>query len=45
VKVAVTEVAAVTVTTQVPTPEQPPPDQAENAEPLAAVAVSVTGVA
>ncbi|MEZ4402232.1 MAG: hypothetical protein R3B06_19565 [Kofleriaceae bacterium] len=32
-KVAVTEIAEVTVTVQVPVPEQPPPDQPVNVEP------------
>jgi hypothetical protein len=41
--VAVTAVAAVIDTVQVAAlPEQPPPDQPANAEPLAAVAVRVT---
>jgi hypothetical protein len=43
-KVAVTGVAAVTVTTQVPVPEQPPPIQPANVEPSAGNAVSVTAV-
>ena len=41
-KVAVTEVGAVTV--QVPVPEQPPPDQPAKDEPAAAVAVKVRTV-
>jgi hypothetical protein len=40
--IAVTDVAAVTVTTHVPLPEQPLPDQAMNVEPGVASAVSVT---
>ena len=44
VNCAVTEVAAVTDTTQVPVPEQPPPDQPVKVEPVAGVAVSVTDV-
>ena len=43
-KVAVTEVAAVMVTAQVPVPLQPPPDQPANAEPTAGAAVNVTTV-
>src|ERR1700710_2701305 len=39
---ALTVVAAVTVTTQVPVPEHPPPDQPTNVDPAAGVAVSVT---
>jgi hypothetical protein len=42
--VAVTDVAAVTVTTQVPVPEHPLPVQPANVEPSAAAAVSVTAV-
>src|SRR6202030_3463412 len=42
--VAVTAVAAVTVTTQVPVPVQPPPLHPVNVEPSAADAVSVTCV-
>jgi hypothetical protein len=42
--VAVTAVAAVTVTTQVPVPEHPPPVQPVNVEPSAGNAVSVTAV-
>ena len=42
VKVAVTEVLPVTVTLQVPVPEQPPPLQPEKTEPAPAEAVSVT---
>ena len=41
-KVAVTEVAAVIVTVQVPVPEQPPPLQPVNVEPAPGAAVSVT---
>jgi hypothetical protein len=41
-KVAVTVVAAVIVTVHVPVPEQPPPLQPVNVEPLAGDAVSVT---
>jgi hypothetical protein len=40
--VAVTAVAAVTVTTQVPVPEHPPPVQPANVEPSPATAVNVT---
>src|SRR6267142_1878364 len=43
-KVAVTEVAALRVTVQVPVPEQPPPLQPEKVEPAAGVAVRVTAV-
>ena len=43
-KVAVTVVAAFTVTMQVPVPEQPPLDQPAKVEPEAALAVSVTVV-
>ena len=42
-KVAVTDVAAVIVTVQVPVPEHPP-DQPEKVYPLAAEAVKVTDV-
>ena len=42
--VAVTDVAALTVTVQVPVPLQPPPLQPENVEPAVGVAVSVTDV-
>src|SRR5439155_1364275 len=41
-KVAVTVVAAETVTTHVPVPEQPPPLQPLKVEPAAALAVNVT---
>ena len=44
VKVAVTDVAAVIVTVQVPVPEHPPPDQPEKVDPLVAEAVKVTDV-
>src|SRR5437870_1208879 len=43
-KVAVTVVAAQTVTTQVPVPEHPPPLQPLKVEPAAGLAVSVTAV-
>ena len=43
-KVAVTVVAAESVTTQVPVPEQPPPLQPVKVEPAAGVAVNVTAV-
>src|SRR6266403_296346 len=43
-KVAVTEVAALIVTVQVPVPVQPPPLQPVKVEPAAGVAVSVTTV-
>ncbi len=43
-KVAVTVVAAETVTTQVPVPEHPPPLQPLKVEPVAGLAVSVTAV-
>src|SRR5436190_736268 len=43
-KVAVTVVAAESVTVQAPVPEQPPPVQPVKVEPAAAVAVSVTAV-
>jgi hypothetical protein len=42
--VAVTDVAAFTVTVQEPVPEQPPPLQPVNVEPAAGVAVRVTAV-
>ena len=45
VKVAVTEVGALTVTAQVPVPEQPPPLQPAKVEPAAGAAVRVTAVA
>src|SRR5437667_5342956 len=44
VKVAATEVAALTVTVQVPVPAHPPPLQPANVEPVAAAAVKVTAV-
>ena len=44
VKVAVTEVAALTVTVQAPVPAHPPPLQPANVEPVAAAAVKVTAV-
>ena len=44
VNVAVTVVSAVSVTTQVPVPVQPPPVQPVKVEPAAGVAVSVTAV-
>src|SRR5437667_9729918 len=44
VKVAVTVVAAESVTTHAPVPEQPPPLQPLKVEPAAGVAVSVTAV-
>src|SRR5438046_3403099 len=43
-KVAVTEVAALIVTVQVPVPEQPPPLQPLKVEPAAGAAVKVTAV-
>src|SRR2546426_10882393 len=43
-KVAVTVVAAETVTVQVPVPEHPPPLQPLKVEPAAGAAVSVTAV-
>ena len=39
---AVTDVAAVIDTTQVPVPEQPPPDHPVKVEPVDGVAVKVT---
>ena len=42
IKVAVTDVAAVIVTVQVPVPEHPPPDQPEKVDPLVAEAAKVT---
>ena len=42
--VAVTVVAALSVTVQVPVPEQPPPLQPEKVEPAAGVAVKVMAV-
>jgi hypothetical protein len=42
VKFAVTTVAAVTGTVQVPLPVQPPPDQPVKVEPVAALAVRTT---
>jgi hypothetical protein len=44
VNVAVTDLAAVMDTMQVPVPEQPPPDQPVKSEPVDGVAVSVTEV-
>jgi hypothetical protein len=44
VNVAVTDVSALSVTTHVLVPEQPPPLQPVNVEPAAGVAVSVTTV-
>ena len=44
VKVAVTDLAALIVTTQVPVPVQPSPLQPVNVEPVAVVAVRVTTV-
>jgi hypothetical protein len=44
VKLAVTRVASVTDTVQVPVPEQPPPDQPVKVEPVVAAAVSTTAV-
>jgi hypothetical protein len=41
-KLAVTLVAALIVTMQLPVPEQPPPDQPVNVEPVAGEAVRVT---
>ena len=41
---AVTVLAAVMFRTQVPMPEQPPPDQPAKVEPVAGVAVKVTVV-
>jgi hypothetical protein len=43
-KLAVTDVAALIVTVQVPVPEQPPPVQPVNVAPAEGVAVSVTAV-
>ena len=42
IKVAVTDVAAVIDTVQVPVPEHPLPDQPEKVDPLVAEAVKVT---
>jgi hypothetical protein len=42
VKLAVTDVAALIVTVQLPVPEQPPPLQPANVDPAAGVALSVT---
>lgn len=44
VNVAVTKTVAFIVTTQVPIPEQPPPDQPVKFDPGAGVAVKVTTV-
>ena len=44
VKVAVTDLAASTVTAQVPVPEHPPPDQPAKVEIASGVAVSITTV-
>ena len=44
VNCAVTDVAAVTETTQVPVPEQPPPDHPVKVDPVDGVAVKVTEV-
>ena len=44
IKVAVTDVAAVIDTVQVPVPEQPPPDQPVKIYPLFGKAVKVTDV-
>jgi len=44
VNVAVTDVAALTVTAQTPVPAHPPPLQPENVEPVAGVALKVTTV-
>jgi hypothetical protein len=41
---AVTDLAVVIVTVQVPVPEQPPPLQPVKVEPVAGAAVSVTNV-
>jgi hypothetical protein len=42
VKVAVTDLAVLIVTTQLPVPEQPAPAQPPKVEPVEAVAVNVT---
>ena len=42
IKVAVTDIAVVIVTVQVPVPEHPPPDQPEKIDPLVAAAANVT---
>jgi hypothetical protein len=42
VKVAVTRLAAIIETAQVPVPLQPPPDHPANVEPVLALAVRVT---
>ena len=44
IKVAVTDVAAVIVTVQMPVPEHPPPDQPEKVDSLLATAAKVTDV-
>ena len=44
VNCAVTDVAAVMDTTQVPVPEQPPPDHPVKVDPVDGVAVRVTDV-
>jgi hypothetical protein len=44
VNAAVTFVAAVIVTMQVPVPTQPPPDHPVNVDPFAGAAVNVTSV-
>ena len=44
VNCAVTDIAPVTETTQVPVPEQPPPDHPVKVDPVDGVAVKVTEV-